>query len=148
MLAMILPILNTLLGNIITPFVNAWVNYKQTALQTGEAGFEAAARADAQVMTQALSADIQLQVLKVQVYGHWINRAVMWIAGLPAAIHFGLVFIDTILAAPGILGHPVFGVPKLPAPYDTYEWAIVSSFFLIQAVHVGATNVTQWLNRK
>lgn len=148
MLSLILSILNAVLGNIITPFVKAWVDYKRTALQTGEAGFEVAANADAAIMSQALDADIKLQALKVEVYGHPINRAVMWIAGLPAAIHFSLVFIDTILASSCFFGHPLIGVPKLPAPYDTFEWAIVSSFFLIQAVHLGASNVAQWLNRK
>jgi hypothetical protein len=34
-----------------------------------------------------------------------------------------------------------FGVPKLPAPYDTFEWAVVSSFFLVHAVNLGKSNV-------
>jgi hypothetical protein len=42
-----------------------------------------------------------------------------------------IAYADTILASKGLLGAAYFGVPKLPAPYDTFEWAIVSSFFLV-----------------
>jgi hypothetical protein len=43
---------------------------------------------------------------------------------------------------------PRFGVLKLPAPYDTFEWAVVSSFFLVHAVNLGKSNVASWLGRK
>ncbi len=73
----------------------------------------------------------------------------MLIAGVPPAVHFGLVFLDTILASKFIFGAPgPLGVPKLPAPYDTFEWAIVSSFFHVHAVALGAGNVSAWLGRK
>jgi hypothetical protein len=41
-----------------------------------------------------------------------------------------------------------FGVPKLPASYDTFEWAVVSSFFLVHAVNLGKSNVASWLEKK
>jgi hypothetical protein len=70
------------------------------------------------------------------------------IAGLPPAVHFGLVYIDTILASKAFLGGAFFGVPKLPAPYDTFEWAVVSSFFLVHAVNLGKSNVASWLGSR
>jgi len=76
------------------------------------------------------------------------SRVIQLVAGLPPAVHFGLVYIDTILASKAFLGAAYFGVPKLPTPYDTFEWAVVSSFFLVHALARRASNVTQWLNKK
>lgn len=148
MLALIIPILNAVLGGVITPFVKAWSDYQSTKLTTGEAGFEKAASADAQIMQAALVSDVQLAAMKVQVYGSRTYRIITLVAGLPPAIHFGLVYIDTIMASKAFLGVAYFGVPKLPAPYDTFEWAIVSSFFLVHAINLGKSNVAQWLGRK
>jgi hypothetical protein len=75
-------------------------------------------------------------------------RVITLVAGLPPAVHFGLVYIDTILASKAFLGAAYFGVPKLPTPYDTFEWAVVSSFFLVHAVNLGKANVASWLGRK
>jgi hypothetical protein len=36
-----------------------------------------------------------------------------------------------------------FGVPKPPKPYDTFEWAVISSFF-VHAVNPGKSNVASW----
>jgi len=148
MLSLIIPILNAILGGIIKPFVAAWTDYERTKLTTGEAGFEAAAKSDAAVMQAALTADVQMAAMKVQLYGTPTFRIITMLAGLPPAVHFGLVYIDTILASKAFLGAAYFGVPKLPSPYDTFEWAVVSSFFLVHAVNLGKSNVTSWLGRK
>lgn len=148
MLALIVPILNSVLGGIIKPFVAVWTDYERTKLTTAEAGFEAAAKSDAAVMQAALTADVQLSAMKVQVYGTPTYRVITLVAGLPPAIHFGLVYIDTILASKAFLGAAYFGVPKLPAPYDTFEWAVVSSFFLLHALGPRASNVSAWLGKK
>jgi hypothetical protein len=145
MFAIIIPILNSVLGGIIKPFVAAWTDYERTKLTTGEAGFEAAAKADQAVMQAALAADVQLSAMKAQLYGTPTFRIITLVAGLPPAVHFGLVYIDTILASKAFLAAPYFGVPKLPAPYDTFEWAVVSSFFLVHAVNLGKSNVASWL---
>jgi hypothetical protein len=116
MLALIIPILNSVLGGIIKPFVAAWTDYERTTLTTGEAGFAAAAAADSAVMQAALTSHAQMAALKVQLYGTPTYRIITLIAGLPPAVHFGLVYIDTILASKAFLGGAFFGVPKLPAP--------------------------------
>ena len=148
MLAIIIPILNSVLGGIVKPFIAAWADYERTKLTTNEAGFEKAADADAKIMQAALVSDVQLAAMKVQVYGTFTYRIITLVAGLPPAIHFGLIFIDTILASKAFLGASYFGVPKLPAPYDTFEWAVVSSFFVVHAVNLGKSNVASWLGRK
>ena len=148
MLALVIPFLNSVLGGIIKPFVAAWTDYERTKLTTGEAGFEAAAKSDAAVMQAALISDVQYAAMKVQLYGTRTYRIITLVAGLPPAVHFGLVYIDTILASKAFLGATYFGVPKLPAPYDTFEWAVVSSFFLVHAVNLGKANVASWLGSK
>ncbi|VFU10271.1 conserved membrane protein of unknown function [Methylocella tundrae] len=147
MLAILLPILNSLLGGALTTLAKTWTDYKTNTLTIREQGFAAGAAADASVLQQALISDVQLNALKVQVYGQPINRLIMLIAGVPPALHFGLIFIDTILASKLFMGAPFFGVAKLPAPYDTFEWAIVSSFFLVHAVTLGTSNVSSSLGK-
>ena len=148
MLALSFPFSTRFSGGIIKPFVAAWTDFEQTKLTTGEAGFAAAAASDSAVMQAALTADVQLSAMKVQVYGTPTYRVITLVAGLPPAIHFGLVYIDTILASKAFLGAVYFGVPKLPAPYDTFEWAVVSSFFLVHALGPRASNVSAWLGKK
>ncbi len=148
MLALVIPILNSVLGGIIKPFVAAWTDYERTKLTTNEAGFAAGAKSDADVMQAALVSDTQMAALKVQLYGTPTYRIITLIAGLPPAVHFGLVYIDTILASKAFFGAAYFGVPKLPAPYDTFEWAVVSSFFLVHAFNLGKSNVSAWLVKK
>ena len=148
MLALVIPLLNSVLGGIIKPFVAAWTDYERTKLTTGEAGFEGAAKSDAAVMQAALVSDAQYAATKVQLYGTRTYRIITLVAGLPPAFHFGLVYVDTILASKAFLGAAYFGVPKLPAPYDTFEWAVVSSFFLVHAVNLGKANVASWLGSK
>jgi hypothetical protein len=42
---------------------------------------------------------VELTALKVQVYGTLSYRVITLVARLPPAVHFGLVYIDTILAS-------------------------------------------------
>lgn len=86
--------------------------------------------------------------MKVQVYGSTTYRIVTLLVGIPVAIHFSLVFIDTIVASDLVLGHSVIHMPNPPAPYDGYEWLIIASFFLVHSVHVGTGNLKQWLQSK
>jgi|SRR5580692_7840282 hypothetical protein len=81
MLALIIPILNSVLGGIIKPFVAAWTDYERTKLTTGEAGFEAAAKSDAAVMQAALVSDAQYAATKVQLYGTRTYRIITLVAG-------------------------------------------------------------------
>lgn len=147
-MTILLTILDRLLGGLITPFVKAWSDYKRQQLVTTEKGFEAAAASDAQVMQAALQADSNFAALKVQLYGTPTYRLITLLVGVPVALHFGLIFVDTILASKFAFGRVVLGVPDAPGPYPGYEWAIIASFFLVHAVNLGTGNVAAWLGRK
>lgn len=143
-----LGIIMSIFSGIISPLVKAWTNYQVSQLKTNEAGFAAGAAADVAITQAMLTAEVQNNALKVSVYGQPITRVCMWVAGFPACLHFGLIFVDTILASKYLFGHAVLGIPTPPKPFDLYEWAVVSSFFLVQAVHLGASNVSQWFAKK
>ncbi len=144
-LALVMP----LLGGLLTPLVKAWSDYKRVQLTTNEAGFAAAAAADVETLKAALAADVADNALKVQLYGSGLYRFVSWFVGIAVAIHFGLVFWATILASRFLFGRDVLGVPQAPGPYGAvFEWAIISSFFIVRAVHGGPSDVARWLGRK
>lgn len=144
----VLTLVMPLLSGILTPFVKAWADYKRTALTTKEEGFAAGAAADADSIKAVLQADIADNALKAQLYGSGIYRFVSWFVGAAVAIHFGLVFWATILASKFLFGRDVLGVPQAPGQYGAvFEWAIISSFFIVRALHGGPSNVTQWLKK-
>ena len=144
-LALIMP----LISGILTPFVKAWSDYKRTQLTTNEAGFVAATASDAEVIKASLTADVADNALKVQLYGSGIYRFVSWFVGAAVALHFGLVFWATILASKFLFGRDVLGVPQAPGQYGAvFEWAIISSFFIVRAVHGGPSDVSRWLAKK
>ena len=144
-LALIMP----LISGILTPFVKAWSDYKRTQLTTNEAGFVAATASDAAVIKASLVADVADNAMKVQLFGSGIYRFVSWFVGAAVAIHFGLVFWATILASKFLFGRDILGVPQAPGQYGAvFEWAIISSFFIVHAVHGGPSDVSRWLDKK
>ena len=144
-LALVMP----LISGILTPFVKAWSDYKRLQLTTNEAGFAAAAAADVETVKTALAADVADNAMKVQLYGTGLYRFVSWFVGTAVALHFGLVFWATILASRFLFGRDVLGVPQAPGQYGAvFEWAIISSFFIVRAVHGGPSDVVRWLGRK
>ena len=142
-----MPVLNWLFGGAITGFLKQWLDYKATVATSKEAGFEAAAKADQVNLQTIANAEIANNALKVQVYGSFTYRVVTLIVGIPVAVHFGLIFLDTILASKFLYGSSVLGVPNPPGEYPLYEWAIIASFFLVHAVNVGTSNVKQWIGK-
>jgi hypothetical protein len=99
-------------------------------------------------MTAALQADMQMAAMKVQVYGSLSYRIITLVAGLPPRCILALFTLIRSWRARRSSAPLYFGVPKLPPPYDTFEWAVVSSFFLVHAVSRGSSNVTQWLSKQ
>ena len=65
MLALLLPLLNSIAGGIITPFVKAWSDYKVTQLKINGAAFTAGAEADAAIMQTVLTTEVANNALKV-----------------------------------------------------------------------------------
>ena len=97
---------------------------------------------DKDIALARFQAEIQLASLKAASSTWWGARLIILVAGVPCAVHIAAIMIDSTF---------MFGwrVPRVPAPYDTYEWAIVQSFFLVNvAQHVTSTLSTAWLGRK
>jgi hypothetical protein len=142
-----MPILDYLFGGVLQGLLTQWLNYKTSLATSQEAGFGAATIADAQNLQAVASAEIANNALKVSLYGTPTYRIITLVVGLPVAVHFGLVFIDTILASKFLYGSAILGVPNPPGNYPLYEWLIISSFFLVHAVNIGTSNVKQWLSK-
>jgi hypothetical protein len=145
MLGFLMPIINTLFGGLLLPLFKEWTAYRTNLATSKEAGFEAAAKVDQANLQTIANAEIANNALKVQLYGTPTYRIITLVVGLPVAVHFGLIFVDTILASKFLYGSSVLGVPDPPGQYPLYEWAIIASFFLVHAVNIGTSNVKQWM---
>jgi hypothetical protein len=108
-------------------------------------GFKTGATVDMEAFKSYLGAQVENNRLKLAQNAWWGAKVIILCAGLPASIHFGAVMLDSM----PLPGHAVgsWGIAALPKPYDTYQWAIVQSFFLVMPVQTLASAAAQWLNR-
>jgi len=141
----LMPIINWLFGGVLQSFFTKWLDYKTQIAKSKEAGFADAVAADSKNLATVAMAEAQINAMKVQLYGTLTYRIITLLVGVPVALHFALIFVDTICASKFIYGHSVLGVPNAPDPYPVYEWAIIASFFLVHTVSVGTSNVSKWL---
>ena len=144
----LMPIINMLFGGVLQGFFKQWLGYKTTLATSREAGAAEAMKADQQALATVALSEVQIDAMKVQVYGTPTYRFITMLVGVPVAIHFALIFIDTILSAKAFYGHSVIGMPDAPGQYPGYEWMIIASFFLVHTVNVGTSNLTKWLGSK
>jgi hypothetical protein len=105
-------------------------------------GFTTATGADLEAFRAYMAAQIEVNRMKLAQNAWWGAKLIILTTGIPASLHFAAVFLDTLIPPFGS-----WGVPRLPAPYDTYQWAIVQSFFLVMPVQTGINALAQWLNR-
>jgi len=148
MLGFLMPLINTLFGGLLLPLFKEWTKYRTSIETSKEAGFAEAAKADAINLQTIANSEVANNALKVQLYGTPTYRVITLIVGIPVAVHFGLIFLDTILASKFLYGSSVLGVPDAPGQYPLYEWAIIASFFLVHAVNIGTSNVKTWMSAK
>jgi hypothetical protein len=106
-------------------------------------GFKTASGVDLAAFQAYMNAQVEINRMKQAQNAWWGAKLIILVAGIPASAHFAAVFLDTVIPPFGS-----WGVPKLPAPYDVYQWAIVQSFFIIMPVQTGINAVSQWLNRR
>jgi hypothetical protein len=144
-MALLMPLINWLFGGVLQSLLKSWLDYKASTTATKETGFAAAVAADQANLATVAAAEIQIDAMKVQVYGTPTYRIITLLVGVPVALHFSLIFVDTILASQFLYGRPILGVPNPPGQYPTFEWAIIASFFLVHAVNAGTSNVSRWL---
>lgn len=109
-------------------------------------GFKVGASVDLESFKAYLAAQVQTNQMKLVQNSWWGAKLIIMIAGLPCALHFGAVYADSL----PFMGHQVgsWGIPKVPSPYDTYQWAIVQSFFVVLPAMPVAKAASQWLGRK
>lgn len=109
-------------------------------------GFSTASGIDLEGYRAYLSAQVETNRLKIAQNSWWGAKLIIMIAGVPASLHFAAVFLDSL----PFLGHVVgsWHIPKVPAPYDGYQWAIVQSFFIVVPAMPVVTAVSAWLSRK
>jgi hypothetical protein len=141
----LMPIINWLFGGVLQSFFKQWLTYKTALASSKEAGAAVAMQEDTKAFVSMATSEVQIDALKVQVYGSFTYRVITLFVGLPTALHFTLITLDTIFASAFLFGHSVLGVPKLPQPYDQFEWYIIASFFLVHTVGQGTGNLTKWL---
>lgn len=108
-------------------------------------GFKTAAGIDAQAYQAYLNALVETNRMKLAANAWWGAKAIILVAGFPAAFHMAGIFLDSM----PFPGHAVgsWGIPKPPAPYDGYERDIVMSFFIVAPAMPIVSAAAQWLGR-
>jgi len=134
-------VISAIFSGIISPIVTAWSDVRLQSLKSEVDGFTAAIGGDAAIGKAFLEAQTQNAQIKAA-SNTWIGaRLIIVAAGLPAAIHFGAVMLDSTFQ---------FGweIPKCPSPYDSYEWSIIQSFFFVAPAMPIMSAAAAWLSRR
>jgi hypothetical protein len=124
---LLLKILSLFGGGVIETIVNRVAEHFRQKASEDLARYQTGVAADTQVALAQINAELEArrkQAEILQADRGW--RVTAWIRPLlvyPCVIHFGAIVLDSTFP----LG---WGIAKLPAPYDTYEQAIILSFFI------------------
>jgi hypothetical protein len=124
---LLLKILSLFGGGVIETIVNRVAEHFRQKANEDLARYQTGVAADTQVALAQINAELEArrkQAEILQADRGW--RVTAWIRPLlvyPCVIHFGAIVLDSTFP----LG---WGIAKLPAPYDTYEQAIILSFFI------------------
>ncbi len=136
-----LGLLGSMLGGLGSAVLQPVLGFLASRAAVEVDGFKTAAGLDTDAYKAALAAQVELARLRAAASGWWGARLIVMVAGGSAALHFAAVMLDSTFR----FG---WGVPKVPPPYDGYEWAIVQSFFLLAPAMPVASAVSAWLGRK
>jgi hypothetical protein len=124
---LLLKLLGLFGGGAIEAIVNRVAEHFRQKASDDLSRFQTGVAADTQVALAQINAELEsrkTQAAILQADRGW--RVTAWIRPLlvyPCVIHFGAIVLDSTFP----LG---WGIAKLPAPYDTYEQAIILSFFI------------------
>ena len=132
----------SVLNSILAPVLG----YFTTARNDDLAGFEEGAKQDAATYQAYLAATIQMAQIKASQNTWFGARLIILLTAGSASLHFTAIMLDSL----PIFGHAVgsWSVPKLPPPYDGYEWTLLQSFFLTTPIAPALSAVATWLHRK
>jgi hypothetical protein len=130
-----------LVRSVVSGIVQPVFNYLGKREEVKLDGFRTATGIDLEAYKAALDAQIETSRIRAAA-NTWVGaRIIIMIAGLPAAMHFAAVMLDSTFQ----FG---WGIPKVPAPYDGYEWAIVQSFFIVAPAMPLVSATAAWLSRR
>jgi hypothetical protein len=133
LLGLILPVF----GSVVSPLFS-WLNKKQDVTLSGA---QSAMGADADISKAYLQAQIQAEQMKVA-NNQWIGpKIIACAAGELSVIYYGAIVLDSMFK---------FGwaIDKLPVPWDSYSWIILSSFIVVSPVAPVLSATAAWLGRK
>ncbi len=116
-------------------------------------GFQTGSEQDTLRYKAWVEAQAEANRAKLVANGWWGAKLIILTAGWPASIHFAAVMLDSLpFWVPLFMdrAHEIgsWKIPKLPAPYDGYQWMIVQSFFIVTPIMPLASAAGQWLARK
>lgn len=135
-----------------------FIDWQLQKVNTTLDGFKIGAQIDLEAYKAYLNASVEINRMKVAQQSWWGARVIIMLAGIPASLHFAGVMLDSMpfpyIGWEGwwfaLRVHEVgsWGIPKPPAPYDTYQWAIVQSFFIVMPTMPLVSAVSAWLAAK
>jgi hypothetical protein len=134
-------IISSLLGGLGSSIIAPILGYFTSKDAQTLAGFTAAAGVDATIATAQLNAQVEIAQLKASTNTWWGARLVWLLVVGTAGLHFAAIMLDSTF-------HFGWAIPKAPAPYDGYEWAVLQSLVIIAPAAPVLSAVTAWLHRK
>ncbi len=132
-LGLILPAI----GSFFTPLFT-FLNKKQDVLLSGA---QSAMTADTAMNQAYLNAQIQADQIKAAANA-WIGpKIIACTAGELSVLYYGSIVLDSMF-------HLHWNIAKLPTPWDSYAWVILSSFIIVSPIAPVMSATTAWLTKR
>jgi hypothetical protein len=134
--ALVVKLLGFLGGSLFGTLIERVADYLKQKANDDLARFQTGVAADTQVALSRLNAEIETRKIEAELLkadrGWWVTAWIRPLIVYPCVLHFGAIVLDSTPFWTPFGAHAVgaWGVPKLPAPYDGYEQAILLSFFI------------------
>ena len=114
-------------GGVFDTLIGRVADYLRQRASDDLARFQTGVQADTQIALSQVNAQIEVRKLQAQIMeadrGWWVTSWIRPLIVYPCVLHFGAIVLDSTFA----FG---WGIAKLPPPYDSYEQAIILSFFI------------------
>lgn len=134
------------IGSAVSGILAPVFGYFTAARNDDLSGFQTGAAADTDRYKALLAAEVEIAQLRASTNVWWGARLLFLTGAFGPVVHFTAVFLDSV----PLFGHPVgsWAVPRLPAPYDTYEGQVVLSFFILAPAAPVLSAAASWLHRR
>jgi len=125
--SVMLKLLGWLGGGVFDSLLGRLSDYMLRKASDDLARFQTGVQADTQIALTQINAQIEARKLQAEIMqadrGWWVTSWIRPLIVYPCILHFGAIVLDSTFA----FG---WGIAKLPPPYDSYEQAIILSFFI------------------